>query len=103
MDVKTDIPTNTMQLQLTVDEEGNLTVSKGWNFSDELSDEVVNRCQMLVDGILLMLEFDAGELMKKAAYGMLYAEIQEREQEFIDAENAPTGENVVSLARMKLN
>lgn len=93
---------NTMHLTLSISDEGDMTVSKGWFFTDDMPEDVVGKAQMIMDGIILMLEFDAEELMKKAAYGMMYLDMKDQERIVLEAEEAPAGENIVSLARMKL-
>ena len=94
---------NSMQLTFNVSTDGEMTISKGWFFADDFPDEIMERCQMLLDGIVLAVELDTEDLVRKAAYGMVWSAMKEQEQEMRDAEAAPTGENIVSLARRKMN
>ena len=94
---------NSMQLTFNVSTDGEMTISKGWFFADDFPDEIMERCQMLLDGIVLAVEVDTEELIKKSIYGMVWSSMKEQEQEVRDAAAAPSGENIVSLARRKLN
>ena len=94
---------NSMQLTFNVSTDGEITISKGWFFTEDFPDEIMERCQMLMDGIVVAVEVDTEELIKKALYGMVWSSMKDQEQEVRDAAAAPTGENIVSLARRKMN
>ena len=94
---------NSMQLTFNVSTDGEITISKGWFFTEDFPDEIMERCQMLIDGIVVAVEVDTEELIKKALYGMVWSSMKDQEQEVRDAAAAPSGENIVSLARRKLN
>jgi hypothetical protein len=94
---------NTMQLTFVVAPDGEMTISKGWFFTEDFPDDVMERCQMMLDGILLAVEMEPDEFVKKALYGIMWSSMKDQEQEMRDAEAAPSGENIVSLARRKMN
>ena len=94
---------NSMQLTFNVSPDGEMTISKGWYFDDDFPQDIMDRCQMILDGIVLAIELDTEELVRKAAYGLVWSAMKEQEQEMRDADAAPSGENIVSLARRKLN
>lgn len=94
---------NSMQLTFNVSPDGEMTISKGWYFDDDFPQDIMDRCQMILDGIVLAIELDTEDLVRKAAYGLVWSAMKEQEQEMRDADAAPSGENIVSLARRKLN
>lgn len=75
-----DIEEDTMVLKFLCDPDGGMSVAAGYNFTDDMPDDVRGGYMLLLQGMMAMLEVEPEVLLKASLYADFGADLERRMQ-----------------------
>jgi len=100
-DPRNPLPENTLQITLYI-EGDTLRIASGYNFSEDLDDEMAAYFAALMDGVVLLMEADPATLLKAAEIGYTYDNMRKAIREQEEQEKLDALPDVGNLIKMKI-